>query len=187
TSFMLPEKFGGGGFTDLFTQCLVQEELCAGDLSIGNVLTANGFFAHPVLELGTAEQQYRMLTPLADTRPPMTSLAVTEPEAGSAATNIRTRATSDGDGYLLNGRKAWTSNAGASEYYIIFTTVDPQLRSRGLTAFVVRKDAPGLGISSPWKKMGQRALLNAEVALDDVRVEEHDRLGEEGSGFAGLM
>src|SRR5699024_8579363 len=185
--FMLPEKFGGGGFTDLFTQCLVQEELCAGDLSIGNVLTANGFFAHPVLELGTDEQQHRMLTPLAGERPPMTSLAVTEPEAGSDAANIRTRAARDGAGYRLNGRKAWTSNAGASEYYIIFATIDPDLRSRGVTAFVVHKDTPGLHVSAPWKKMGQRALLNAEVVLDDVHVGEDEKLGAEGGGFAGLM
>jgi len=187
TSFMLPETFGGGGFTDLFTQCLVQEELCAGDLSIGNVLTANGFFAHPVLELGTDEQQHRMLTPLAGERPPMTSLAVTEPEAGSDAANIRTRAARDGAGYRLNGRKAWTSNAGASEYYIIFATIDPDLRSRGVTAFVVHKDTPGLHVSAPWKKMGQRALLNAEVVLDDVHVGEDEKLGAEGGGFAGLM
>src|SRR5699024_4589718 len=140
TSFMLPETFGGGGFTDLFTQCLVQEELCAGDLSIGNVLTANGFFAHPVLELGTDEQQHRMLTPLAGERPTITFLAVTEHDVGSDAANIRYRADRDGAGYRLNGRKSWTSNAGASEYYIIFATIDPDLRSRGVTAFVVHKD-----------------------------------------------
>ncbi|TCP49335.1 alkylation response protein AidB-like acyl-CoA dehydrogenase [Tamaricihabitans halophyticus] len=187
TSFMLPEEHGGGGFTDVFTQCLVQEELCAGDVAIGNLLTANGFFAHPVLELGTAEQRERYLRPLTSNKPPMTALAVTEPDVGSDAAGITTRATSNGDGYLLSGRKAWISNAGAAEHYIIFATVDPAKRSRGVTAFVVHKDAPGFSVSAPWRKMGQRALINAELTLDDVPVSTTDMLGTEGAGFAGLM
>jgi len=187
TSFMLPEAYGGGGFTDVFTQCLVQEELCTGDLAIGNLLTANGFYGHPVLELGTEEQRVRYLTPLTAARPPMTSLTVTEPDAGSDAASLATRAVRKGDRYVLSGRKAWISNAGASEYYIVFATVDPKLRSRGITAFVVHRDTPGLKVSEPWKKMGQRALINAEVVLDEVEVDARDRLGEEGAGFGGLM
>ncbi|WP_116051291.1 acyl-CoA dehydrogenase family protein [Amycolatopsis palatopharyngis] len=187
TSFMLPESYGGGGYTDVFTQCLVQEELCTGDLAIGNLLTANGFFAHPVLELGTAEQRTRFLTPLTRQRPPMTSVAVTEPDTGSDAAGLSTRAVAKGDRYVLSGRKAWISNAGASEYYVVFATVDPRLRSRGVTAFVVQKDTPGLSVSAPWPKMGQRALINAEVVLDEVEVGADDRLGDEGAGFAGLM
>ncbi|MFJ9855071.1 acyl-CoA dehydrogenase family protein [Streptomyces sp. NPDC101150] len=187
TSFMLPEQYGGGGSTDMFTQCLVQEELCVGDLGLGNLLTANGFFAHPVLELGTDEQKERLLRPLAGEAPPMTSLAVTEPDVGSDAAALRTHAVRKGDRYLLTGRKAWISNAGASEYYIIFATVDPRLRAKGITAFVVHRDTPGLTVSAPWKKMGQRALINAEVTLDDVEVDARDRLGEEGQGFIGLM
>lgn len=187
TSFMLPESYGGGGFTDMLTQCLVQEELCVGDLGIGNLITANGFFAHPILELGTSEQQQRWLTPLAGDQPPMTSLAVTEPDIGSDAASLTTRATRAGQRYVLSGRKAWISNAGVAEYYIIFATVDPSLRSRGVTAFVVHRDAPGLSVSEPWKKLGQRALLNAEVTLDEVEVGQQDRLGAEGAGFTGLM
>ncbi len=187
TSFMLPEAYGGGGFTDVFTQCLVQEELCTGDLAIGNLLTANGFFAHPILELGTGEQRERYLTPLGAPRPPMTSLAVTEPDTGSDAASLTTRAVRKGDWYVLSGRKAWISNAGASEYYIVFATVDPALRSRGVTAFVLHRDTPGFTVSEPWKKMGQRALINAELVLDEVEVPERDRLGAEGDGFRGLM
>ncbi|WP_455355235.1 acyl-CoA dehydrogenase family protein [Streptomyces sp. SYSU K217416] len=187
TSYMLPEEYGGGGFTDLFTQVLVQEELCTGDLGIGNLLTANGFFAHPVLELGTGEQRERFLTPLSAERPPMTSLAVTEPDTGSDAASLTTRAVRKDGRYVLSGRKAWISNAGASEYYIVFATVDPALRSHGITAFVVHKDTPGLSVSKPWPKMGQRALINAEVVLDGVEVDTRDRLGEEGAGFGGLM
>jgi alkylation response protein AidB-like acyl-CoA dehydrogenase len=187
TSFMLPAELGGGGFTDVFTQCLVQEELCAGDLGLGNLLTSNGFFAHPVLELGTADQKERFLRPLCENPPPLTSLAVTEPDVGSDAAAVSTRADRVEGGYLLNGRKAWISNAGVAEYYVIFATLDPALRARGVTAFLVKKGTPGLEFGPPLRKMGQRALINTEVFLDDVLVPTEDRLGEEGQGFHGLM
>jgi alkylation response protein AidB-like acyl-CoA dehydrogenase len=83
TDFMLPEEYGGGGFTDVFTQCLVQEELCWGDPGIGNLLCSNGFFADPVLALGSEEQKRQWLTPLTGPGAPFTALATTEPGAGS--------------------------------------------------------------------------------------------------------
>ncbi len=187
TSFMLPERFGGGGCTDVFTQCLVQEELCFGDLGIGNLLCSGGFFADPVLELGTAEQQERWLTPLCGPRPPMTALATTEPDAGSDAAAIRTTAVRDGDGYLLNGSKAWISNAGEAELYVVFAKTDPDARSRGVTAFVLDKDSPGLSFGRPMRKMGQRAIVCREMYLEDVAVTADQRLGDEGRGFVGLM
>ncbi len=187
TSFMLPSELGGGGFTDVFTQCLVQEELCAGDLGLGNLLTSNGFFAHPVLELGTDDQKERFLRPLSATPPPLTALAVTEPEVGSDAAAVSTRAERFDGGYRLTGCKTWISNGGVAELYVIFATVDPALRSRGVTAFLVRKGTPGLEFGPPLRKLGQRALLNTEIFLDGVEVEERDRLGEEGQGFSGLM
>jgi alkylation response protein AidB-like acyl-CoA dehydrogenase len=187
TSFMLPERLGGGGFTDVFTQALVQEELCAGDLAIGNLLTSGGFFAHPVLELGTPEQQERFLTPLTSARPPLTALAVTEPDTGSDAASLTTRAERTAAGYRLTGRKAWISNGGVAEFYLIFATIDPKLRARGVTAFLVTRDTPGLSFSAPWRKMGQRALVNTEIVLDGVEVPEESRLGGEGDGFRGLM
>jgi acyl-CoA dehydrogenase len=184
---MLPESIGGGGFTDVFTQCLVQEELCAGDPGIGNLIASNGFFAHPLLELGTAEQQEHWLAPLAGAAPPMTALAVTEPDVGSDAAALRTRAGRVKDGYRLNGQKTWISNGGVAEYYLIFATVDPKRRSKGITAFLVRKGEAGLRFGSPMKKMGQRAIINTEVFLDDVFVPDSDRLGNEGEAFYGLM
>jgi len=187
TGFMLPESIGGGGFTDVFTQCLVQEELCAGDPGIGNLLASNGFFAHPLLALGTPEQQQQWLVPLASAAPPMTALAVTEPEVGSDAAALVTRARRVDGGYLLNGQKSWISNGGVAEYYLVFATVDPQLRSKGITAFLVRKGEAGLRFGSPMKKMGQRAIINTEVFLDDVFVPQLDRLGDEGEAFYGLM
>ena len=187
TSFMLPAEYGGGGFTDVFTQCLVQEELCVGDLGIGNLLCSGGFFADPVLELGTEQQKKEWLTPLCGPAPPLTALATTEPGAGSDAASITTTAKPDGDGYRLSGSKAWISNAGAAELYVIFATTNPALRSRGVTAFLVRRDSAGLSFGEPMRKMGQRAIVCREIFLDDVYVPAENRLGEEGSGFYGLM
>ncbi|MET9531054.1 MULTISPECIES: acyl-CoA dehydrogenase family protein [unclassified Streptomyces] len=187
TGFMLPGEYGGGGFTDVFTQCLVQEELCVGDLGIGNLLCSNGFFADPLLALGTEDQKRAWLTPLAGPDTPMTSLAVTEPGSGSDAASIRTTATRTDGGYLLNGQKAWISNAGEAEQYVVFAKTDPSLRSRGVTAFLLRKDTAGVTFGEPMRKMGQRAIVCREIFFSDAFVPEADRLGAEGQGFHGLM
>jgi acyl-CoA dehydrogenase len=185
--YMLPTEYGGSGITDLVTQCLVQQELCYGDISIGNFLTSSAFFAGPVEALGDEEQRKRWLAPLASERPPITALAVTEPGVGSDAASLQTRAVREGDDYVLSGQKTWISNAPYADHIVVFATVDPSLRSRGVTAFVVDRDMPGLTIGRPMKKMGQRGIVNAEVFLDQVRVPVSSRLGEEGQGFYGLM
>lgn len=187
TGFMLPAEYGGGGFTDVFTQVLVQEELCVGDLGIGNLLCSNGFFADPLLELGTEDQKRVWLTPLTGPDTPMTALATTEPGAGSDAAAITTTATRTTGGYRLSGQKAWISNAGEAESYVVFAKTDPAQRSRGVTAFLLRKGADGMEFGAPMRKMGQRAIVCREIFLHDVFVPEEDRLGEEGRGFHGLM
>ena len=187
TDFMLPAEYGGGGCTDVFTQCLVQEELGAADAAIGNLLTSNGFFADPVLELGTKEQCERWLRPLTGPNPPMTALAVTEPGVGSDAASITTRADRVSGGYRLTGQKAWISNGGAAQFYVIFATVAPGTRSRGVTAFLLDRETAGMQFGQPMRKMGQRAIVNTEIFLDGAFVPEENRLGEEGQGFHGLM
>lgn len=187
TDFMIPEEYGGGGFTDVFTQCLVQEELCFGDPGIGNLVCSNGFFSDPIMVLGTEEQKKRWLTPLTGPNAVMTSLATTEPESGSDAASIATTARRVEGGYRITGQKAWISNAGAAEQYVIFAKTDPTKRSAGITAFLVGNDAEGLTFGEPMKKMGQRAIVCREIFLDGVFVPEEDRLGEEGQGFYGLM
>ena len=187
TSFMLPDELGGGGLTDMFTQALVQEELCFGCSGIGNLITSNGFFAKPLLVLGNEEQQRRWVEPLTGDRPHLGALAITEPGVGSDAAAIQTTATRSDDGYVLRGQKSWISSAGPATSYVVFATVEPGSRARGITAFVVEKDDPGLTIGPPMRKMGQRAIINAELFLDDVEVPVDRRLGAEGEAFAGLM
>lgn len=187
TSFMLPDEYGGGGMTDCLTGCIVQEELSWGCSGIGNLVTSNGFFAEPVLELGSEEQRERWITPLTGDDPPLTALSITEPGSGSDAASIRTVARRVDGGYRLSGQKAWCSNGGVARYYVIFANVDPGSGYRGVTAFVVHDDDPGFTSGPPIRKMGQRAIPNTELFLDDVLVPEDRRLGEEGMGFRGLM
>lgn len=187
TGFMLPEALGGGGLTDAFTGCLVQEELCHGCSGIGNLITSNGFFAEPVLALGSPEQQERWLRPLAGERPPMTALATTEPDFGSDAAGMRTSATRTHGGYVLNGQKAWISNGGIAQFYVVFATVAPGSGHRGVTAFLLDRDDTGISFGAPMRKMGQRAIVNTELFLQDCFVADDRRLGEEGAGFRGLM
>lgn len=187
TDFMIPEEYGGGGFTDVFTQCLVQEQLCFGDPGIGNLLCSNGFFADPILALGSEEQKDAWLRPLTGPDPMFTALATTEPGSGSDSASITTRASAVDGGYLLNGQKAWISNAGLAGGYVVFAKTDPAQRSRGVTAFLLPRDTEGMEFGAPMKKMGQRAIVCREIFFSDAFVPSANRLGEEGQGFYGLM
>ena len=187
TSFMIPEELGGGGMTDVLTGCVVQEELCHGCSGIGNLITSGGFFAEPVLALGTDAQKDRWVRPLAGETPPMTALATTEPSAGSDAASIQTTARRVDGGYVLDGQKTWISNGGVAELYVVFATVQRGSGHRGITAFLLHRDDEGLSFGQPMRKMGQRAILNTELFLSDCFVAEDRRLGEEGEGFRGLM
>ncbi len=187
TSFMLPEEYGGGGMSDCLTGCIVQEELSFGCSGIGNLITSGGFFAEPVLALGSDAQKREWLTPLADGDPPLTALAITEPDSGSDAASIRTTARRVEGGYVLSGQKAWISNGGVADSYVVFATVEPGSGYRGITAFLMRAGDPGFRAGPPIRKMGQRAIINTELFLDDVFVAEDRRLGDEGHGFFGLM
>ncbi len=187
TDFMLPEEFGGGGFSDVFTQCLVQEQLCWGDPGIGNFVCSNGFFADPVLALGTDEQKEKWLRPLTGPNAPFTALATTEPGSGSDSASIATRAKRVDGGYSISGQKTWISNAGLADQYVVFAKTDPAERSKGVSAFLVKKGVEGMTFGEPMRKMGQRAIVCREIYFEDVFVPESDRLGAEGQGFYGLM
>jgi alkylation response protein AidB-like acyl-CoA dehydrogenase len=187
TTYMLPEEYGGGGSTDVFTQCLVQEELCWGCSGLGNLVGSNGFFAEPLLELGTDEQKRRWLEPMCADPGILGAVASTEPDVGSDAASMATTATRVEGGYRVRGQKTWVSNGGIASLYVVFATVEPGSRHQGITAFVVEKDDEGVAFGQPMRKMGQRAIVNSELFLEDALLPEDRRLGEEGQGFYGLM
>jgi alkylation response protein AidB-like acyl-CoA dehydrogenase len=181
-------KAAGLGLTsDCLTGCIVQEELCYGCSGIGNLITSGGFFAEPILVLGSEEQKRRWIEPLAGDRPPLGALATTEPASGSDAASIQTVAERKGEGYVLRGQKTWISNGGVAEYYVVFATIAPGTGARGVTAFIVERGDGGVTFGPPMKKMGQRAIVNAEMFLENVELPEDRRLGGEGEGFSGLM
>jgi alkylation response protein AidB-like acyl-CoA dehydrogenase len=128
----------------------------------------------------------RYLTPVAAGEA-MFSYCLSEPEAGSDAVSMTTRAVRDGDHWVLNGVKRWITNAGESEYYTVFAVTDPAARSRGISAFVVEKGDPGVSFGAPEKKLGIKGSPTREVYLDNVRIPADRLIGAEGTGFATAM
>jgi acyl-CoA dehydrogenase len=187
TSYDLPKEYGGGGVVALSDSVRVIEELTWGDSPISMVITQGGFFAWPVLALGSEEQKQRWLPPLCGSKPPPVAVAVTEPGAGSDAASIATEARRVDGGYVLNGHKKFIGNAHIAERAVIFATVAPGTRSKGITAFVVEWGDQGFRRGKRLLKMGSRCFPVGELHFDDCLVPEDRRLGAEGEGFSGLM
>jgi acyl-CoA dehydrogenase len=165
----------------------VIEELSWGDSPIAWVIGQGGFFAGPLLALGSEEQKRRWLPPLCRADPPATAVAITEPGAGSDSAAIETHAARMVGGYVLNGRKKFIGNAPLAEVSIVFATVAPGTRSKGVTAFVVEQDDTGFVRGERLPKMGSRCFPAGELLFEDCFVPDDRRLGEEGEGFTGLM
>ena len=182
---LIPEEYGGPG-ADKLTECLIAEELFYGCAGMGTSLMANNLALTPIILAGTEEQKRRFLTPFVE-KPILGAFCLTEPEAGSDAASLRTRAVRDGDAYILNGTKQFITNGSVASYYVVFATVNPELRHRGITAFVVPRETPGISIGKVEHKMGQRASDTAQVVFENVRVPVENRLGEEGEGWKIAM
>ena len=148
---------------------LVGEELYWGCSGIGTSITANGLGAGPVIGFGSAEQKARWLPPLIE-QPILCSFGLSEPGAGSDVAALRSTAVREGDEYVLNGSKTFITNAGYAEWTVVFAKTDPDGGRRGMSAFVVPMDAPGVTIEKHLEKMGQRATDTSAFALQDVRV-----------------
>jgi len=187
TCYDLPVEYGGGGVERLRDRCDVIEELSWGDSPIAWVIGQGGFFAGPLLALGSEEQKRRWLPPLCRADPPATAVAITEPGAGSDSAAIETHAARTDGGYVLNGRKKFIGNAPLAEVSIVFATVAPGTRSKGVTAFVVEQDDTGFVRGERLPKMGSRCFPAGELLFEDCFVPDDRRLGEEGEGFTGLM
>src|ERR687884_685698 len=182
---LLPAEYGGLELCG-FDGMLIGEELAWGCSGMATSIVANTLGAAPVLIAGTDEQKGRFLAPLVD-EPILCSFALTEPNAGSDVSGIQTTAIRHGDEYVLNGSKMFISNAGHAAWFTVFASTDRSAGHRGLSAFVVPRDADGVVIEKKLDKLGQRATDTSAVAFQDVRVPVANRLGEEGQGFKIAM
>src|SRR6476659_6002079 len=181
----LPESLGGPELS-AFDGMLVGEELNWGCSGIGTSILANGLGAGPVLLAGSDEQKETWLPPLLE-EPVLCSFGLSEPDAGSDVARMKTSAERRGDEYVLNGSKTFITNAGPAAWTVVFAKTDPTKGHRGISAFVVPMDAPGVTIEKHLDKMGQRSTDTSAFALVDVVVPAANRLGEEGQGFKIAM
>ncbi|HTO89008.1 MAG TPA: acyl-CoA dehydrogenase family protein [Thermoanaerobaculia bacterium] len=183
---MVPEEYGGAG-ADALSYILAVEELarvCASTAVIVSV--NNSVVCYPIWKFGSEQQQRTILTELASGRA-LGAYALTEPQSGSDAANQKTRAVRDGGDYVLDGAKAWITNAGEAKWYVVMAMTEPALGTRGITAFLVSAEDRGLRVGAPEDKMGLRASKTAALYLEGVRIPVARRLGEEGQGFSIAM
>jgi acyl-CoA dehydrogenase len=181
----VPEEQGGVGLP-CFEGMLIGEELSWGCAGVCVSIVANQLGSAPVIIAGSDEQKATWLPPLLE-EPILCSFGLTEPDAGSDVARIRTTAVGRGDEYVLNGSKTFISNAGHAAWTVVFARTDPGKGHRGLTAFVVPMDAPGVTVEKHLDKMGQRSTDTSAFSLHDVVVPAANRLGDEGDGFKIAM
>jgi butyryl-CoA dehydrogenase len=183
---MVPETWGGAGASAL-AYVLALEEVAAACASHAVVMSVNNsLVCGPLVRHGTPEQRERFLVPLASGRG-LGCFALTEPQAGSDATNLATLARRDGDHYVLDGRKAFVTNGRESTVALVFAQTDPARAHRGISAFLIDKGTPGLLIPKVEDKLGIRASDTAEMVLEGCRVPATQRLGGDGEGFRIAM
>jgi alkylation response protein AidB-like acyl-CoA dehydrogenase len=179
---IIPEEYGGAGF-DSVSYALALEEIARADASVAVIVSVtNSVCCFPILSFGTEEQKQKYLVPLAKGEK-LGAFCLSEPQAGSDATNLKTRAAADGDFYVLNGTKAWVSNGAEAEVFIVMATTGERDGRKEITAFVVEGGAQGFTVSSHEHKMGQRASQTNEMSLVDVKVPKANVLGGVGNGM----
>ena len=177
----VPEQYGGIG-ADAIASAIVIEEVARACCASSLIPAVNKLGTMGLLLSGSEELKQRYLPQLARGEV-MFSYALSEPEAGSDAGGMKTRAVRDGDSYVLNGVKRWITNAGESEYYTVMAVTDPDAGSRGISAFVVEKADEGVSFGAPEKKMGIKGSPTREVYFDNVRIPADRMIGEPGTGF----
>jgi alkylation response protein AidB-like acyl-CoA dehydrogenase len=182
----VPEEYGGAG-GDALAACIVIEEVARACASSSLIPAVNKLGSLPIMIAGSEELKATYLPPLARGEG-MFSYALSEPEAGSDAGGMKTRAVRDGDDWVLNGAKRWITNAGVSKYYTVMAVTDPEKGTRGgITAFVVEDGDEGFTFGALERKLGIKGSPTRELYFDNVRLPDSRRIGEVGSGFATAM
>jgi alkylation response protein AidB-like acyl-CoA dehydrogenase len=181
----IPTQYGGAG-ADALATAIVIEEVARACASSSLIPAVNKLGTMPLL-IAASEALKQQYLPKVAAGAAMFSYCLSEPEAGSDAAAMTTRAVRDGDSWVLNGVKRWITNAGVSEYYTVFAVTDPAARSRGISAFVVEKSDEGVSFGAPEKKLGIKGSPTREVYFDNVRIPAGRMIGDEGAGFATAM
>ena len=184
-SLLIPKEYGGMD-TDITSFCLVAEEIANVCASSALLVIVQAVGTMPVVLGGPNELKGRVLPRLAKDRG-LICFCLTEPESGSDAASVRTKAVLQGDHYVLNGRKCFITNGGVADFYTVFATTQPGKRIEGITGFVVEKGTPGLSVGKTEEKMGIRGSNTTEVVLEDVKVPVTQRIGDEGGAWWLMM
>ena len=180
---IVPEQWGGS-YTDYTAYALAVEEIAAGDSALSTLMSVhNSVGCGPILQYGTPEQQARWLPDLASGRA-IGCFCLTEPQAGSEANNLQTRAVLDGDHWVLNGSKQFVTNGQRASVAIVFAVTDPELGKKGLSAFIVPTDSAGFSVDRVEKKLGIRASDTCAISLTNCRIPADHLLGVRGKGLA---
>ena len=180
----VPTEFGGDG-ADALATVLIIEEVARACGSSSLIPAVNKLGSMPLILGGNEEQKKRWLPRLV--KGEGFSYCLSESEAGSDASAMRTKVERTGDGWVLNGSKKWITNAGESELYSVVAQSDPSIGTKGITAFIVEKSDPGVSFGAPEKKMGMRGSPTREVYFDNVQLSDDRRISEVGQGFALAM
>jgi alkylation response protein AidB-like acyl-CoA dehydrogenase len=181
----IPAEYGGAG-ADALATAIVIEEVARACASSSLIPAVNKLGSLPLMLAGSDDLQRRYLTPVAS-GDAMFSYCLSEPEAGSDAGGMTTRAERDGDHWILNGVKRWITNAGVSEFYTVFAKTSAQPGTKGISAFVVEKSDPGVSFGAPERKLGIKGSPTREVYFDKVRIPADRMIGDEGTGFRTAM
>ncbi|MEK6751532.1 MAG: acyl-CoA dehydrogenase [Chloroflexota bacterium] len=181
-----PEEYGGAGM-DVLAYVLALEEICKVDASHGTIMSVNNsLYAHGILKFGTEEQKKKFVIPIASGKA-VGAYSLTEPQSGSDAGTMKSRATRAGDFYILNGRKSWVTSGPVANYFVVFMMTDPEKKQKGVSAFLVEGNTPGLVRGKKEPKLGIRASATSELIFENCRIPIENRLGQEGEGFKIAM
>jgi acyl-CoA dehydrogenase len=185
TAPCVPVEYGGSGATHV-DQAIITEELAYGCTGIQTSVTANTLGSTPVVLAGNEEQKKKYLGMIVNEFA-LCSYATTEPAAGSDVAGMQTRSVQKGDDWVLNGTKCFITNASHARWFVIFATIDPALRHKGIAAFIVDRDMPGVSLGKKEDKLGQRASDTNTIILEDVVVPKANMLARPGDGFKLAM
>jgi len=181
----IPEEYGGSGL-GVFDSCLIAEEIAWGCTGIGTAMEANTLAQTPVIVAGTDKQKKEFLQPMTKELL-MAAYCVTEPNAGSDVAGIKTKAVRYGDEYIINGSKMWITNASVANWYFVLAYTDIEKKHKGISAFIVPKDTPGIQVGKKEMNMGQKCSDTRGITFTDVKVPAKNLLGKEGDGFKIAM